>query len=36
MPLLLNGIGKLLAFVAALLVTSVCRSLSLRGYVDSS
>ena len=30
-PLLLNGIGYLLAYVAALLVTSVCRLLSLSG-----
>ena len=30
-PLLLNGIGNLLAYVAALFVTSVCRWLSVRG-----
>ena len=35
-PLLLNRIGNLLAYVAALLVTSVCRWLSLRGWVVSA
>ena len=30
-PFLLYGIGKLLAYVAAFFVTSVCRPLSLRG-----
>ena len=30
-PLLLHGIGNLLAFVAALFVTSVCPLLSVRG-----
>ena len=30
-PLLLNGIGNLLAYVAALFVTRVCRWLSVRG-----
>ena len=30
-PLLLHRIGKLLAYVAALFVTSVCRLLSVRG-----
>ena len=31
LPLLLHSIGNLLAYVAALLVTSVCRLLSVRG-----
>ena len=30
-PLLLKGIGNLLAYVAALIVTSDCRWLSVRG-----
>ena len=36
MPLLLNGIGNFLGYVAALFVTSVCWLLSLRGLVDSA
>ena len=35
-PLLLNGIGNLLAYVAVFFVTSVCRLLSLRGWGDSA
>ena len=36
MPLLLNCIGKLSAYVAALFVTSVCRLLSLRSWLDNA
>ena len=32
-PLLLNGIGNLLAYEAALFMTSVCRWLSVRGWI---
>ena len=32
--LLLHGVGNLLAFVAALFVTSVCQLLSVRGRKD--
>ena len=30
-PLMLNGIGNILAYVAALFVTSICRWLGVRG-----